>query len=58
MIYEKIRPGGIILILILTGLLLSACASAKDISELNQLIFSFEDPKMTAEDLAFYLVSP
>ena len=44
MISEKIRPGWIILILVLAGLQLSACASAKDISELNQIIFSFEDP--------------
>jgi len=57
MIYETVRPRSIILILIFTGLLLTACASAKDASELNQLIFSFEDPRMTAEDLAFYLVS-
>ncbi|MBN1235421.1 MAG: hypothetical protein JW999_05140 [Methanotrichaceae archaeon] len=53
----KIRPGSIILILMLTGLLLSACAIAKDISQLHELIISFEDPKMTAEDLAFYLVT-
>jgi hypothetical protein len=57
MIFEKIRPGCVILILIIAGLQLSACASAKAISELNQLIFSFEDPRITAEDLAFYLVS-
>lgn len=53
----KIRPGGIILILMLTGLLLSACACAKDISELHELVISFEDPKMTSEDLAFYLLT-
>ena len=57
MISEKLRPGCVILLLILAGLQLSACASAKDISELNQLIFSFEDPRITAQDLAFYLVS-
>jgi hypothetical protein len=57
MIYETVRPRRIILTLILTGLLLSACASAEDSSKINQIIFSFEDPRMTAEDLAFYLVS-
>jgi hypothetical protein len=57
MLDAKIRPGGIIQILMLTGLLLSACACAKDISELHELVISFEDPKMTSEDLAFYLLT-
>ena len=41
MLDAKIRPGGIIQILMLTGLLLSACACAKDISELHELVNLF-----------------
>lgn len=46
-----------IMILILAGLLLSSCASANDISELHELVLSFEDSKITATDLAFYLIT-
>jgi hypothetical protein len=57
MIYSKIRVIGTIWIIINIGLLHTASASGNDISELRGLVFSFEDPKMTVQDLAFYLVT-
>lgn len=47
----------IIPIFILIGLLHTALASRNDISELRERIFSFEDTKITVQDLAFYLVT-
>ncbi len=34
-----------------------ASASGNDISELRKRIVSFEDPKITCQDLAFYLLT-
>jgi hypothetical protein len=50
-------PGRIIAILIIMGLVLAANACAADISRLEELVVSFEDPKMSADDLAFYLMT-
>jgi len=47
----------IIPIFILIGLLHTAQASGNDISELRESILSFEDSKITVQDLAFYLVT-
>jgi len=44
-------------IFVLIGLLHTAPASGNDISELRERIFSFEDSKITVQDLAFYLVT-
>ena len=57
MINSKIRVIGTIWIVILIGSLLNASASGSDLSELRGLTSSFEDPKMTVQDLAFYLVT-
>lgn len=57
MINPKIRVRGIILIFILIGLLQTAYASGNDISELREYISAFDDPKMTVQDLAFYLLT-
>jgi hypothetical protein len=45
------------LVLILMGLLHFVSASENDISELKRLISSFDDPKITAQDLAFFLLT-
>jgi len=47
----------IVWLFILLGLLHTASALGNDISELKQLVSSYDDPKMTAQDLAFYLVT-
>ena len=47
----------IIPIFILIGLLHTVLASGNDISELRASILSFEDSKITVQDLAFYLVT-
>jgi len=47
----------IIPVFILTGLLHAAFASEDGISELRERLFSFDDPKITVQDLAFYLVT-
>jgi len=57
MIDSKIWVKCIIQIFILIGLLHTVSASGNDISELRERIFSFEDSKMTVQDLAFYLVT-
>ena len=57
MINSKVWMRFIILIFILTGLLHTALASGNDISELRERLFSFEDSKITVQDLAFYLVT-
>lgn len=36
---------------------LTASASGNDISELRKSVFSFEDPKITVQDLAFFLAT-
>jgi hypothetical protein len=56
-INPKIRARGIILIFILIGLLQTASASGNDITELKERIFSFDDPKITVQDLAFFLLT-
>lgn len=53
----KIWVRFIIPIFILIGLLHTALASGNDISELRERLFSFEDSKITVQDLAFYLVT-
>ena len=57
MINSKIWMMPLIQIIILIGILLTATASGSDISELKGLISSFDDPKITVQDLAFYLVT-
>lgn len=54
---SKVWVRGIIQIIILTGIFHIASASGSDISELRGQISSFEDPKITVQDLAFYLVT-
>jgi hypothetical protein len=56
-INPKIRARGIILIFILIGSLQTASASGNDITELKERIFSFDDPKITIQDLAFFLLT-
>ena len=56
-INSKIWVRFIIPIFVLTGLLHTALASGNDISELRERLFSFEDSKITIQDLAFYLVT-
>jgi len=56
-INSRIWVSGIIQIVILIGLLHAASASSSDLSELRGYISSFDDPKMTVQDLAFYLVT-
>jgi len=56
-INSKIWVRFIIPIFILIGLLHTVLASGNDISELRERIFSFEDSKITVQDLAFYLVT-
>ena len=57
MINSKVWMRFIILIFILIGLLHTALALGNDISELRERLFSFEDSKITVQDLAFYLVT-
>jgi hypothetical protein len=47
----------VILIIIFAGLLQTASASGDDISELRERIFSFDDPRITVQDLAFFLLT-
>ncbi len=47
----------IILIIGLTAISTNVEASDEDISDLSELISSFDDPRMTSYDLAFYLAS-
>jgi hypothetical protein len=54
---SKIRVSSIIWIVILIGLLNTASASGSAISDLRELTSSFDDPKMTVQDLAYYLVT-
>ncbi len=57
-INSRIWVSRTIQIVILMGLLLhAASASSSDISTLRGFISSFDDPKMTVQDLAFYLVT-
>ncbi len=48
---------GIILTIAFIGLLHAASASENSISELKHQLSSFDDPRITAEDLAFFLVT-
>ena len=57
MINSKVWVRFIIPIFILIGLLHTALASGNDISVLRASVLSFEDSKMTVQDLAFYLVT-
>jgi hypothetical protein len=57
MIHSKIQVISIIQIFILVGLNQMASASGNDLSELRERIFAYEDPKITIQDLAFYLVT-
>jgi len=56
-INSKIWVRSIIQIFVLIGLLHIAQASGNDISELRERISSYEDSKVTVQDLAFYLVT-
>jgi len=56
-INSKIWVRFVIQIFILIGLLHTALASGNDISVLRASVLSFEDSKMTVQDLAFYLVT-
>jgi len=56
-INSKLWVRFIIPIVLLIGLLHTALASGNDISELRERILSFEDSKITVQDLAFYLVT-
>jgi hypothetical protein len=56
-INPKIRARGIILIFILIVLLQTASASGNDITELKKRIFSFDDPRIAVQDLAFFLLT-
>ena len=56
-INSKIWVRSIIQIFVLIGLLHIAQASGNDISELRERISSYEDSKITVQDLAFYLVT-
>jgi hypothetical protein len=57
MAYAKKRFVFAILAFILIGLPHFASALENDISELKSLISSFDDPKITAQDLAFFLLT-
>jgi len=57
MIHSKIRIIFPLLILFSIGLLHISSASKNDINELKVQISSFDDPKMTVQDLAFFLVT-
>jgi len=57
MINPKVRIIFVILIFILVGLLHTAPASENDTSELRVLIFSFDDPRISVQDLAFFLLT-
>ncbi len=57
MIKPKMRIIFAILTIILAGLLHTASASGNDILELRERIFSFDDPRITAQDLAFFLLT-
>ncbi len=46
-----------IMISFLIGLLQSTSASGNDINELKELLSSFDDPKITVQDLAFFLMT-
>ena len=56
-INQTIRIIFVILIITLAGLLQTASASGDDISELRDRIFSFDDPRITVQDLAFFLLT-
>jgi hypothetical protein len=56
-INPTIRIIFVILIIIFAGLLPTASASGDDISELRERIFSFDDPRITVQDLAFFLLT-
>ena len=57
LINSKIWVIGTIWIVILIGLFHTASASGSDVTELRELTSSFDDPKMTVQDLAYYLVT-
>jgi hypothetical protein len=54
-INSKVRASRIIWIVILIGLLNTSSASGSAVSDLRELTSSFDDPKMTVQDLAYYL---
>ena len=55
-IISKIRVSVSIWIIILIGLFHTASASGSGVTDLRKLTTSFDDPKMTVQDLAYYLV--
>ncbi|OPY53108.1 MAG: hypothetical protein A4E49_01544 [Methanosaeta sp. PtaU1.Bin112] len=57
MIHPKIRIILFIMISLLIGMLQSASASGNDIIELKERLSSFDDPKITVQDLAFFLMT-
>lgn len=56
-INPKIGVRSTILIFILIGLLQTASSYGNDLSELKARISSFDDPKITVQDLAFFLLT-
>jgi hypothetical protein len=57
MMHPKIWMTLLLLMSFFLGLLHAASASGNDITELKELISSFDDPKITVQDLAFFLVT-
>ena len=57
MINSKIWASGIVWIFIIIAVIHPVSSSGSDFSELKGLTSSFEDPKMSVQDLAFYLVT-
>lgn len=49
--------GGIIMIFLVLNSLFVTGACADEISQIKALVTSFDDPKMSANDLAFYLIT-
>lgn len=56
MAWKEIRALGLLSIIILLALP-TVSAAANSLSELKSSIYSFDDPRMGTEDLAFYLAS-
>ncbi len=56
-INSKIWVSGTIWIVIIIAVTHPVSSSGSDFSELKGLTSSFEDPKMSVQDLAFYLVT-
>ena len=57
MMNPKVWVSWTIWIVILIGLFHTASASGSDVIELREIASSFDDPRMTVQDLAYYLVT-